>query len=106
MSKVGEYLKKIRLNQNLSLNDVYEKTGITDSRLNRIELEKNEPSPNILKQLSKLYNIDLINLYLMAGYLDNTNISNREIPFYNFEILDDEEKEYIQQTIDFFIKRK
>ena len=33
----GSYLKQLRKNKGLSLHDVYEETGITDSRLSKLE---------------------------------------------------------------------
>ena len=107
MNPVGEYLRTIRTQRNLSLNDICKQTGITTTRLNRIELgQVNEPSPDVLKKLSVLYQVDLVNLYTMAGYLENSDIVERTLPFCNFETLDDEERNFIQQTIDFFIKRR
>ena len=37
MVTLGEYLKKNRVRQKLSLKDVYKETGISDSKLSRIE---------------------------------------------------------------------
>ena len=46
MSSIGDYLRLLRTKRNLSLNDVFNSTGITTTRLNRIELgQVNEPSP-------------------------------------------------------------
>ena len=64
MSSIGDYLRLLRTKRNLSLNDVFNSTGITTTRLNRIELgQVNEPSPLVLKKLSELYQVDLIKLY-------------------------------------------
>ena len=55
MVTLGAYLKRIRLQQGLSLKDVYKKTGISDSKLSRIENGANvsETAPSILQGLSK-----------------------------------------------------
>ena len=37
MNRLGDYLKEARIRQGLSLKDVYRETGISDSRLSRIE---------------------------------------------------------------------
>lgn len=107
MSSIGDYLLRLlRTKRNLSLNDVFNSTGITTTRLNRIELgQVNEPSPLVLKKLSELYQVDLIKLYKMAGYLEDKDIGERVVSFSNYEILDNEECEYIQNTIDFFIRK-
>ena len=54
MVTLGAYLKRIRLQQGLSLKDVYKKTGISDSKLSRIENGANvsETAPSILQGLS------------------------------------------------------
>jgi len=44
-------------------------------------------------------------LYKMAGYLEDRDIGERVFPFSNYEILDNEECEYIQNTIDFFVRK-
>ena len=96
MNSVGAYLREQRVKLSLSLNDVYEQTGITSTRLNRIELDRvNEPSPEVLKKLADLYRIDLIYLYKMAGYLDDTDILPQLKPFKNYEVLNDEEQDQV-----------
>ncbi len=106
MNSVGFYLKKQRAKLSLSLNAVCEQTGITTTRLNRIERDQvSEPSPDVLKKLAVLYQVDLIYLYKLAGYLENTDISGQIQPFINYELLSDEECEFIQKSIDFLAKR-
>lgn len=71
MRKLGKKLKKLRIENKLSLAKVQHMTGITDTRLKRIE-DGNifEPSPFTLKKLAKLYNVNVIEFYQLAGYLD------------------------------------
>lgn len=102
MNSIGSYLRDQRVKHSLSLNDVCEQTGITTTRLNRIELgQVNEPSPEVLKKLAEFYKVDLIYLYKLAGYLESNNFSRQIQPFNNYEILSDEERNFIQQAIDF-----
>ena len=106
MDSIGSYLKKQRIKLSLSLNAGCEQTGITATRLNRIERNQvNEHSPEVLKKLAVLYQTDLIYLYKLAGYLENTDIMEQIQPFRNCEILNDEEREFIQQSIDFLAKK-
>ncbi len=106
MESVGIYLRTLRTKKNLSLNDVCKNTGLTTTRLNRIELgEVKEPSPEVLRKLAEFYNVDLMNLYILAGYLKKTDITERCNPFKNYEILDADECGYIQKTIDFFAEK-
>lgn len=105
MNSIGAYLREQRVKLSLSLNDVYEQTGITSTRLNRIELDRvNEPSPEVLKKLAVLYQIDLIYLYKMAGYLEDKDILSQLKPFNNYEVLNEEERNFIQQAIDILAK--
>lgn len=106
MVALGEYLKGIRLQQELSLKDVYKATGISDSKLSRIENATNasDPAPSILQALSKLYNINLIELYCMAGYLDEEALSSYERVFQNVDLLTEDERNHIQAQIDLFTK--
>ena len=70
MDSLGTYLHLIREEKKLSLNEVYKKTGITDSRLSKLENNLyQEPSPLMLKQLADFYDISIVDLYIKAGYL-------------------------------------
>lgn len=106
MVTLGAYLKRIRLQHGLSLKDVYKKTGISDSKLSRIENGANvsETAPSILQGLSKLYNINLIELYRMAGCLDEEALSSYERVFKNVDLLTEDERNHIQEQIDLFTK--
>lgn len=106
MNELGIMLSRMRNNAKLSLKDVYKATGISDSKLNRIEHGKNtsQPAPDILKTLSKLYGVNLIELYLTAGYLDAGDLGAYERVFQNVELLTAEEKQNIQTQINLFTK--
>ena len=70
MFTLGQYLKSNREKNNYSLKQVQTMTGITDSRLSKIENDLyEEPSPTILKQLAQLYNVSIIDLFIRAGYI-------------------------------------
>lgn len=103
---LGEYLKEIRLQKKLSLKDVYKLTGISDSKLSRIENGTNasDPAPSILQSLSNLYSINLIELYRMAGYLDEEALSSYKQVFHNVNLLTEDERNHIQAQIDLFTK--
>ena len=106
MESVGTYLRTLRTKRNLSLNDVCTQTELTTTRLNRIELgEVKEPSPEALRKLAEFYNVDLLDLYILAGFLKKSDFAERHNPFKNYEILDADECGHIQKTIDFLIKK-
>ena len=58
MRSIGEYLKDKRTQLNLSLKEVKDKCGITDSKLSRIERGEQLPEPSELRKLSVLYGLD------------------------------------------------
>ena len=106
MNELGFLLKRLRTEAKMSLKDVYKATGISDSKLTRIEHGSNvsEPSPSILRALSKLYNVNLVELYLAAGYLDAADLASYERAFQRVDLLTDDEKQSIQIQIDLFTK--
>ena len=71
MDSLGDYLKEARIRQGLSLKDVYRETGISDSRMSRIENGSTafEVGPSFTKALAKLDKIDLVDLLINSGYL-------------------------------------
>lgn len=97
-------MKHKRNDLNLSLNYVTKKTGITDSRLSRIEKGEKIPEPTTLKLLAELYQIDLVNLYMQVGYLDDIDLSSYQRVFYGSELLSDDERKHIQEEINLFTK--
>lgn len=106
MNELGAYLRKLRNDSGLSLKEVYRISGISDSKLNRIEHGTNasETSPSILKALSKIYKVSLVELYLAADYLDSNALSSYVHTFRGVELLSDDEKRNIQEQIDLFTK--
>lgn len=68
--ELGQYLKQKREEADLTLRQVDYKTDITYSRLSMIENGTRKVTPIILKTLAKLYNLDYIDLYEKAGYID------------------------------------
>ena len=89
MDSLGDYLKEARIRQGLSLKDVYRETGISDSRLSRIE------------NGSTAFLVDLL---INAGYLDAEALSSYERVFRNVDLLSDDERNHIQEQIDLFTK--
>lgn len=68
--QLGIYLKSIRDDLKFSLRDVDKQTGISYTHLNMIEHGKRNVSPALLRNLADLYNLDYIDLYEKAGYID------------------------------------
>lgn len=106
MNNIGDYLRKAREDNGLSLKDVQVKTGISNSVLSRIENNKNQSgaNPTVLRSLSKLYGCNLIELFIMAGYLDDEALSSYKQVFHNADLLTDDERKNTQEQIDLFTK--
>ena len=68
--ELGEYLEKIRKQKDLTLRQVDYKSNVSYSHLSMIEKGSRRPLPLTLKELSKVYNIDYIDLLEKAGYID------------------------------------
>ncbi len=73
MDNFGQYLKKLRLDERLSLRDVEAKAGISASYLSQIEQgQKGPPGADILKRMAPVYNVPLRELLRAAGYLEDS----------------------------------
>lgn len=79
-SELGVFLKKIREKMGFSSNYVQIMTGINKADLSRMENgKKKKINPFYLKKLSEIYNLNQIELFIRAGYIDiNTNIINNK----------------------------
>ena len=107
MQKLGDYLKVIRNEKGLSLYKVYEKTGITDSRLSKAENGAwNNLKLSELKKLADLYEVPIIPMCMMAGFFDDSDIEEYHSGFRNVALLDGEDKQHIQAEIDYILKKK
>lgn len=106
MTSLGKYLRENRNRRGLSLKFVCENTGIKDSTLSRIERERNKsvPGAEILQKLAELYGISLVELYFVAGYLNERDISAYKHTFRNVDLLTEEERIHVQEGIDLFTK--
>ena len=79
--ELGNYLQSIRKAQHLSLRKVNELSGISYSYLNMIEHGTRKVTPELLQKLARLYQMDYLELYQKAGYLEEKPHKNG-IPYY------------------------
>lgn len=68
--ELGAYLKTIRNNKNISLREAEKLTDIGYAHLSMIENGKRNVTPALLRNLATLYNVDYLDLYEKAGYID------------------------------------
>lgn len=99
---IGERLKKIRVAKKISMDTVYKKTGITDSRLSKIERGIiKHPTLDDIDAVLKLYDVPLFSVLCDEGYCEkNTYV------FKNIEYLNSLELKHIQEEIDFILEEK
>ncbi len=107
MQNLGEHLKQLRSDKGLSLYKVYERTGITDSRLSKAENGAwNNLKLSELKKLADLYGAPVIPMCLMAGLFDASDIEEYHSGFKNVALLDDEDKQHVQSEIDYILRKR
>lgn len=105
MNDFGTYLKKVRVKRHLSLKDVHQQCGVTDSKLSRLERGEGKlPDPHDLKKLAELYKISVIPLYIMVGYLNKEDLVDYTQVFQNADLLTKDEQENIQTQINLFTR--
>ncbi len=105
MSELGDLLREARNKKGYSMEYVHEKTGITNSRLSRIERGENkkEPPSNDLNALLVLYDLNENDL---PNKNNKCNSKTEATPLKNLHLLSDSELEHIQKEIDFILKLK
>jgi repressor LexA len=70
LKELGQYLRNIRESLGYSTYDVNKLCDISPSYLSLLETGKRKPSAIILKKLAPIYNLDYIDLYEKAGFID------------------------------------
>lgn len=107
MDELREYLRILREQKKLSLKEVEAKTNIANSTLSRFEKgTQKRLSAYYLKRLAELYEINTIDLFKMAGYLDEKDLKLYTQVFKGTSKLTPEEKKHIQTQIDLFNKNR
>ena len=71
----GKYLYDLRTKNFFTLKEVTRKTGIDKSTLSKLENgETQKINPIFLKKLATLYNINILDLFIMLDYIDYDDI--------------------------------
>jgi len=55
--------------------------------------------------LAGLYNVSVISLYLLCGYLDENDLTQYQRCFSGVDLLTDEERDLVQKQIDILTKK-
>ncbi|MDO8751703.1 MAG: helix-turn-helix transcriptional regulator [Dehalococcoidia bacterium] len=69
---VGQYLRELRQRVRLSLREVEQKVGVSNSYLSQVETGQRRPGTNVLKRLAPLYGVSVRDLLELAGHLVET----------------------------------
>lgn len=83
-NKIGEFLRNYRKEHNrMSLRALSEKTGISFSHLSKIERGEHNPSKPTLRVLAEKLDLNLDNLFIMAGFAPEKKISSSDLLYSN-----------------------
>lgn len=116
IKELGQYLKTLRESLGYSTYDVNKLCDISQSYLSLVENGKRKPSAVILKKLAPIYNVNYIDLYEKAGYLDLAESKKLSKTRNDFRMasyggvdtkdLDEEDIEEINRFIEFIKQKK
>lgn len=99
---LGQYLKSLRNSKHMSMADVRKQTGITNSRLSKLENDlQTDPSISTVCKLSQCYGVDVVNVLNEAG-MD----IEKSTPFNHTSFLNEEEIASLQKIIDLLTKER
>ncbi len=71
MSNIGDYIFKIRQEQQISIRQLAKLTGISHSEINKIENgERENPSPLHIKAIANAFGVSQIECFKIADYID------------------------------------
>lgn len=102
--KFGDYIRRIRKAENLSIRAAEQRSGVSNSYISQIERgERGVPTTEILKKLAKAYNWPYGDLLDRAGHLDGMSEEKKEAIKRRHNIssaLDDEISEILDQMVD------
>lgn len=105
-SKFGHYLRELRKQAGLTLREIEDRTGISNSYLSQLENGYiDQPSPRNLQKLAEAYGISYESLMTQAGYLapreEAASGGPRRAAFNIIADLSDEEVEEVQDFVKF-----
>ena len=104
MNTIGSLLKNSRMGLHLSLKEVCDRCGITDSKLSRIERGEKLPDPLELNLLAGVYELDIVSLFVAAGYLPTDVVADHSLIFQSAHLLSEDERQGIQNLINLMTK--
>lgn len=95
--KLGEKIKLLRKSKKISQEDLAGMLKINRNYLSRIETGKSEPNATVLKNIAKIFNIDLNSLLDVKE--DNENSDKIKYIIENCKYLNDKDLDFIVRII-------
>lgn len=92
--KLGEKIKQLRKSKGISQEELSSKLKINRNFLSRIETDKSEPSASMLRNIAKIFNIDL-NSLLDVKNLPSDNSDKLKYIIDNCKYLDEKDIDFI-----------
>lgn len=97
MKTLGTHLKDLRTGSGLTLRQIEEATGVSNAYLSQLENDKiKKPSANVLYKLAKMYGTTIDSMLLIAGYIKETTIDERNRTICGLPLTEDEEAKLIE----------
>lgn len=72
VDSIGQYLRNKRESLKLKQKDLAESVGLSSAYINRVEKGESKPAPGFLEKVSKILNLDYVDLYLQS--LEDRNL--------------------------------
>ena len=79
--KIGKFIREIRKKNNLTQNDLAEKLGVTYQAVSKWENGKNIPDISLLKEISRIFNVDINEILEGEEKEEKNNINRKKIVY-------------------------
>jgi transcriptional regulator with XRE-family HTH domain len=109
MGKLGDRIKDLRKQKNLSQSELADKVGISYAQIGRYETKGSQPPAETLKKIADALGVtpDFL-IYGTSGEKAKTKLKDADLiqQFQAIESMDEEDKNVVKKLIDAFITKK
>lgn len=71
---IKDYLKQLRVSSNLSINSLAKLSNVSASHISRIESGSRQPTPDILRKLSNVFDAGYLELLIIADIINKNEL--------------------------------
>ena len=97
-NEFGSFIRKLRKEREMTIRQLELYSGVSNSYLSQLENGKRGiPSPDIIKKISKGLKVDYNDLMIKAGYMEEKQITDKDIGLMSDEEIDEEIKEIMKE---------